>query len=336
MNLSGKIKKYMRRSADELIFSGELAKKYSVRDAAVVLAAKADIQRSVRLRNLETPAMKRRLMYKHKVMSRYFAKEFRTFLSGYDFGKALPAADPAAAGTIWLLWWQGEENAPWIVKTCLASVRRHAGNHPVVVLTERNFRDYVSVPDWVTERLSAGTISVTHVSDIIRISLLAEKGGVWLDATMFCTGSLEECFARPVWSTHRPGYLHLSPACGRFANYALGARGEGRRSFSIIRDLLLHYWETTERMNDYLFLDYLILLAQHADERTRELFGAIPDNNPRCDDLLICFGDAYDPEVWAAMKKDTQIFKLTWKLDYKDRKKGKTTFCGMMRRGELY
>ena len=56
MHISGKIKKYMRRSADELLFSRELAEKYSLRDSAVVLAAKADIQRSVRSGNLETPA----------------------------------------------------------------------------------------------------------------------------------------------------------------------------------------------------------------------------------------------------------------------------------------
>lgn len=335
MQYAGKIKKYLRRSADELIFSTELAKKYSLRDAAVVLAAKVDIQKSVRCKNLETPAMKRRLMYKHKVMSRYFREEFREFIRRYDFEKEIPEADPADADTIWLLWWQGEENAPAIVRTCIESVRRHAGSHPVVVLSEKNFRDYVSVPDWVTERLHAGKISITHVSDIIRISLLAEKGGLWLDATMFCTGSLANGFAYPIWSTHRPDYLHLSPACGRFANYALRAGGEGRRSFSIIRDILLHYWETTERMNDYLFLDYLILLAQRADPRTRELFKEIPDNNPRCDDLLINFGEAYDAEKWEEMKRDTQLFKLTWKLNYRDEEQGNITFCGMMRRGEL-
>ena len=336
MHISGKIKKYMRRSADELLFSRELAEKYSLRDSAVVLAAKADIQRSVRSGNLETPAMRRRLMYKHRVMSRYFAEEFGEFLRGYDFGKVLPPADPAFEDTIWVLWWQGEENAPETVKKCLASVRRCAGEHPVVLLDERNFRDYVTVPDWVMWRLSDGSISVTHVSDIIRITLLAEKGGLWLDSTILCTGSLEDAFAHPVWSIRRPGYLHLSPACGRFANYALSARGEGRRSFSIIRDLLYHYWETTERMNDYLFLDYLILLAQHADARTRELFRAIPSNNPRCDDLLINFGQAFDAEAWEEMKKDTQLFKLTWKLNFREEKQGRTTFCGMMRRGELF
>ncbi len=335
MNIAGKMKKYNKRVLDELLFSRELAKKYSRRDAGIVLVAKVDIQRSVRCKNLETPAMKRRLMYKHKVMSRYFEEKYGEFLRNYDFEAELPAEENDAEGTIWLLWWQGEESAPAIVKTCLASVRRAAGSHPVVVLTERNFRDYVSVPDWVTDRLRAGTISVTHVSDIIRISLLASKGGLWLDATTLCTGSLEECFRYPVWSICRPDYLHLSPACGRFANYALASRGEGRRAFVIIRDLLLHYWETTERMNDYLFLDYLILLAMRADLKTRTYFSMIPANNPRCDDLLNSFDEPFDAEKWEALKKDTGLFKLTWKFRYPERRRGQITFCGKMRRGEL-
>ncbi len=335
MSIAGIMKKYAKRTLDELLFSRELAVKYSRRDAGVVLAAKVDIQRSVRCKNLETPAMKRRLMYKHKVMSRYFEEEFREFLRNYEFEAELPAEENEAEATIWLLWWQGEEEAPAIVKNCLASVRRAAGNHPVVVLSEKNFCDYVSVPDWVMVRLRAGTISVTHVSDIIRISLLASKGGLWLDATTLCTGSLEECFDYPVWSIRRPDYLHLSPACGRFANYALASRGEGRRAFVIIRDLLLHYWETTERMNDYLFLDYLILLAMRADRKTREYFDAIPSNNPRCDDLLNSFDEPYDDGKWTALKKDTGLFKLTWKFHYPEIKKGRLTFYGKMRRGEL-
>jgi hypothetical protein len=36
------------------------------------------------------------------------------------------------------------------------------------------------------------------------------------------------------------------------------------------------------------------------------------------------------------MKKDTQLFKLTWKLNFREEKQGRTTFCGMMRRGELF
>ncbi len=332
MHMAGKMKKYAERTLDELLFSAELAGRYSLRDAAVVLAAKADIQRSVRMKNLETPAMKRRLMYKHRVMSRYFAETFADYLRGHTFDAELPAEDP---GRIWLFWWQGEEHAPEIVKTCIASVRRHAGGHPVTVLTEENLGDYVDVPERIRERLDEGTISVTHFSDVVRISLLASRGGLWLDATTLCTGSLEDCFAHPVWSIRRPDYLHLSPACGRFANYALAASGEGRRAFAVIRDLLMHYWDVTERMNDYLFLDYLILLACRADKRTRDYFENIPANNPCCDDLLNSFGEAYDAGKWAAMKKDTGLFKLTWKLHYPDTRHGQVTFCGKMRRGEL-
>ena len=36
---------------------------------------------------------------------------------------------------IWVMWWQGEENMPPIVKRCVASIRNHCGQHPVNVLS---------------------------------------------------------------------------------------------------------------------------------------------------------------------------------------------------------
>lgn len=37
---------------------------------------------------------------------------------------------------IWTCWWQGEANMPDIVKVCYASAKHHAGQHPVILITE--------------------------------------------------------------------------------------------------------------------------------------------------------------------------------------------------------
>lgn len=45
-----------------------------------------------------------------------------------------------------MCWWQGLDNAPEIVKACVDSVRRNAGNREVIIITDKNVREYVSFP----------------------------------------------------------------------------------------------------------------------------------------------------------------------------------------------
>ena len=96
------------------------------------------------------------------------------------------------SGTIWLCWWQGEEHAPKLVQKCIESIRRNAGNHPVVVITWENLSQYVELPEHILALARSGKISLTHLSDVLRVKLLAVHGGLWLDSTMFYVTQLDE------------------------------------------------------------------------------------------------------------------------------------------------
>ena len=181
---------------------------------------------------------------------------------------------------VWVCWWQGEENAPEIVRACIDSVRRNAGGHEVIVITDENLSDYVHIPDWVLEKVRTGIMSRTNLSDLLRLSLLAEHGGMWLDATFFCTGSLHEYMDLPFWSIKRPDYLHASVACGMFAGYSLACKEGQRHPFVVARDFFLEYWRNSDRLIDYLLVDYLIVLAQRHDPSISAAFASIEPNMP--------------------------------------------------------
>ena len=53
---------------------------------------------------------------------------------------------------VWICWWQGEESMPDIVKACYRSVLMHADRHPVRLITEHNYRDYVTIPTFILEK----------------------------------------------------------------------------------------------------------------------------------------------------------------------------------------
>ena len=103
---------------------------------------------------------------------------------------------------IWTMWWQGEENAPFLVKECINSMRLHGNGHQVVVLSKNNYKEYVRIPKYIEDRFHEGendnsalkktVLGNTHLSDIIRTQLLYLYGGIWADATMMFSGSLEE------------------------------------------------------------------------------------------------------------------------------------------------
>lgn len=331
MKGSAKLKKMIHRSAEEISATARIARETSVKDALITFIAKLDIQRSVRNGNKETPAVKKRLLKKHEVMLRYYEKTFADFTESYDYDRPLPEDDEKNRNHIWICWWQGLEQAPEIVRICIESIRRNAKNHEVILITDKNYKEYVHIPAWVEEKRNKGIISRTHFADLLRLSLLAEHGGMWLDATFFCTSpEIEKYFSYPVWSVKRPDYLHLSIASGNFANYSLACDYDHRWVFATFRDFFLHYWETNNSLIDYLTLDYLIVLAQRKDKRIKEVFDAIIPNNQRCDDLFVALPEIYNEEYWNALKKDTALFKLTWKIEYPKEIHGNETFYGRL------
>ena len=58
---------------------------------------------------------------------------------------------------------------------------------PSADLTKNNFKQYIELPDYIEKKFEKGKISMAHFSDLLRISLLAKWGGMWIDSTALCT-----------------------------------------------------------------------------------------------------------------------------------------------------
>lgn len=95
--------------------------------------------------------------------------------------------------TIWVYWKQGLNNAPKIVQKCIASAVKNRGERNIIILTERNIHDYIVLPDFIEHKHDDGIICEAHYSDLIRIQLLIQYGGIWMDATCYNTAPLPLC-----------------------------------------------------------------------------------------------------------------------------------------------
>ena len=327
------LRRILHRCNEELKATKEISKVTSLGEGITTFLAKVDIQIMNHNGYKENKLFKKHLLKKHEIMLKYYEKTFDDFLEKYDFDYNLNqmGKESKYKDCIWVCWWQGLENAPEIVKICVDSIKKCAGNHEVIILTEDNYKDYVDIPEWVEEKRKAGIITRTNYSDLLRLSLLAKHGGMWLDSTFFCNNiDLDEYFKLPIWSIKRPDYAHNSVACGYFAGYSLYCSQDNRWIFATIRDFFLNYWKKNDFMIDYLMVDYMIELSKRKDFRIQKEFDKIPANNKNCDELYKVLSQVYDKKAWDRIKKDTGLFKLSWKQNYALVENGKDTFYSMV------
>lgn len=125
---------------------------------------------------------------KHELILEYLSTKYSYIIDKYKNEEE--TAEASDKQNIWICWLQGEENAPQLVKNCIDSVRRHANGHDVVIITRDNYDKYVNIPSYILDKYDRGVISHAHFSDIMRISLIYEHGGIWIDATVFCSKDL--------------------------------------------------------------------------------------------------------------------------------------------------
>lgn len=90
---------------------------------------------------------------------------------------------------IWICWFQGLENAPELVKKCYQSVLENNKEKEIILITNDNIHRYVQFPKYILEKWKKGQITNTHMTDLLRLELLTRYGGMWLDATVFCSSS---------------------------------------------------------------------------------------------------------------------------------------------------
>ncbi|WP_158548509.1 capsular polysaccharide synthesis protein [Parvularcula marina] len=90
---------------------------------------------------------------------------------------------------IWMLWLQGEDNAPPVPKACIKSWRHYNPSWDVRVLDRNNMGDFIDLPG--TFGIDLDTLPPAAISDMARLALLHRHGGVWADATCLCARPLD-------------------------------------------------------------------------------------------------------------------------------------------------
>ena len=252
---------------------------------------------------------------------------------------------------IWMMWCDGEARAPDIVAACIASWRRHHPDWRVVVLSRENLGEWLDVPAITGKPASAYEPVV--LADMVRVHMLATRGGVWADATLYCNRPLESWVAPYVvsgffafrnpgpdralsswfliarsghavmlrWSRDVKAYWWWRTFSGnrRFPRWWLALNGRWSRDQRTTLTWFRWWVRWGLRMHPYFWLHYLFTQLLYRDAPIRAIWEQTPEYSALIPHVL-----QNENGLQTAMTRkqrdvidhgEIPVFKLSWKVD---------------------
>lgn len=249
---------------------------------------------------------------KHKIVERYLWKHYK-YICKQKYGD-LNIIDNIAARKAWVFWWQGEEEAPEVVKMCINSIRKHC-ELEVVCLSKKNYSKYVQIPDYIVRKAENGTMCLAHFSDVLRFVLLYEKGGIWIDSTCLLTAQIPaDIFEYPFYSLNGPfrGQEGLNWLWTSF--FMLGQKGNVLSKMMV--DFYYEYWKKHDCAITYLFLDCWIRAMYRNFEEIKCLIDEMPSTDMKVFDLNAIMNLSYDRHKLNQVINNSYIHKISYKSKY--------------------
>lgn len=234
-------------------------------------------------------------------------------------------------GNVWVLWWQGLESAPDIVKLCVNSIKANVGDRKLIVLDEDNYRDYTDINPRYEKMFKDEVISKTQFSDLLRLNLLYNRGGVWLDSTYLMTGELPEYVSELHFFTIRHGMNKEYPMSkGLWTSSALGVAAYSDE-IRLFLDVYDRYFEKHQTLIDYLLTDYIFAVCCDHCGAINRMFHAVPKNNVHVNDLLQVMNQPYSEELVRNVTKETTMNKCNRRFPFQSDISGTETVYGYFR-----
>lgn len=267
------------------------------------------------VRNLISNRILKRLRKKYK-------KFIKSFITDYSY-----SLTNNNSNIVWVCWLQGIENAPEIVRICYYSLKSKLNNKEIICITETNYKEYVSFPEYIIKKIDKGIITKTHLSDLIRLELLENYGGTWIDATVLCTGSniSDFIFDSPffIYQISKPG---LDGHAVRTSSWFITSCKK-HPIIVLTKALLYEYWKKENYLIDYFLIHDMFELSIEAYPQEWKKVVPVSSSIPHL--LLLRLKEEYDDGLWKEIKKMTPFHKLTYKFKNND-------YYEMNREGTFY
>lgn len=172
--------------------------------------------------------------------------------------------------SIFILWFQGFDNAPDLVHRCVSSWKYYNPDWNINLLDNSNLSKYIQIYDHISD---ISNINNTALSDVVRVLLLKKYGGLWVDATTFCNKPLNDWLTEYI---HEGFFAFEKPAPDRLlASWFLYA---DKDNYIIDKWLIevINYYKIYDTPQTYCWLHYLFGDLYSSDTTFKEIWDKVP------------------------------------------------------------
>lgn len=249
---------------------------------------------------------------KHRML--YYKKLKKTYLPACVQHREWEGGPKRAnPDTVWFCWLQGLENAPPLVRRCHGSLVRHLGHKTIRVVDERNLHTYVTLPEDIRRKWEAGIIPPAQYTDLIRLQLLIEHGGYWVDATVFVTDAalFDKIDDLPLfmYSFYCFGF---NPEIMQLNNWFI-LSAAGNDILCLTQKLLYAYWARENRLVNYFLFQIMMTIALEYYEDAYRQMPIVSQVDAHI--LASYIFDPFDSRKYELLKLSTGIHKLSTRFD---------------------
>lgn len=255
------------------------------------------------------------MVYNHSLLRRMnWQFRVRKKIAKYVTITDMPVENNVSDSKImWWLWFQGSENAPEIVRKCYSSAKSVAQKmeFEFIELNNDNIFNYVNLPEKIKIMWKNKKISNANFSDLCRISLLADYGGLWIDSTVYLSDVIDEEILDSDIFFFQASFLDLSVT--KMSNWFMYSKRRKNCFFCSMRDTLVNYWSNNSVIPDY-FIFHLFASLIMEKNQFKKLITNMPYMSNTYPSLLEReLREKYDEVKIKYILKKSRIHKLTYK-----------------------
>ena len=218
---------------------------------------------------------------------------------------------PESSRRVWVCWFQGMNQAPQIVQDSYASIQYWLKDWEITVITADTYMQYANIPDYIVDKWQQGIISDAHFSDILRLDLLVQHGGLWLDATTFLSGPLPEYILGSDFFVYRNGWMDQEII--NMGSWLMFSKYTNNKILIETQSLLYAYWKKYNYIKNYFVMHIFFRMVTDANP---ELWEQVPAINHIDSHLLMQeLPKCYDENRCQQIMRLTPIHKLTYKVE---------------------
>lgn len=160
---------------------------------------------------------------------------------------------------VWVMWWQGLDKAPNIVKNNIEIMEQIFGNR-VKIINHHNIDNYVQISPMLKGKFKSGIITQQTWSDIVRSYLLNQYGGIWIDSTVIVSRNilhLPRLFERDFISVCSENNKNINVSHENWTSWFIGGSPKAP-IFSFLQNFYENYFKQFDFILDYFLIDYAI------------------------------------------------------------------------------